>query len=53
MFAHKVAKDVIYEGRDVDQFHSYLAVKEVIMNPRKLKELDLRQYSLELEKTDQ
>lgn len=52
MLAHKVAKDIIYEGKDVDQFHSYQAVKEVIKNPQKLRELDLKLYKQELEKSD-
>ena len=40
MLAHKVAKDIIYEGADasgeVDNFKSYQAVKEVIRQPKKL-----------------
>ena len=44
MLAHKVAKDIMYEGEEVDNFKSYQAVKDVIRNPKKLNSLDLKQY---------
>ena len=47
--AHKVAVDVEFNGKDVDQFLSYTAVKSVILNPQKLKQLDIENYKHQLE----
>ena len=52
MLAHKVAKDIMFEGQEVDNFQSYQAVRDVIKNPGKLKQLDLQLYKQELEKSD-
>lgn len=52
LLALKVACDVLYNQQEVeDKYQQYRAVKEVIMNPRKLRDLDIKQYSDELEKT--
>ncbi|CDW91618.1 transcription elongation factor spt6 [Stylonychia lemnae] len=51
--AHKIAKDLVFKGQEVDMIHSQRAIISVINNPKRLKELDIKQYSLELEKTEQ
>ena len=34
--AHKIARDVVFDGKEVDLYHIYQAVKSVILNPKKI-----------------
>lgn len=53
VLALKVASDVINDSQQVEKYQQYQAVKEVIKNPKKLKEIDISQYRQELERSGQ
>lgn len=51
--ALKIATDAVMENHSDDRTQHMIAVKEVLLNPRKLKDIDINQYRNVLDKTGQ